>query len=399
MFSIKKKLDNNLRIAIEKDRFKNYRIIIHCTALLDKFQSKIKSFRGELICIIPSINCVCANMSALSIHRLIEYPEVNFITLDDFAYLCANSVSAANSVNLGKSLKFTGKDVCIGLIDSGVYPHPDLLSPFKKIKKFTDLINGLNYPYDDNGHGTFISGILSGSGINSKGMYKGIAPNSSIYCIKAFNALGKGYISNILLAIDKFLLDCKKFNIRILCLPFEISTEDDFILSLFYKIFEKAKENDIVVIIPSGNNENIKSSIRGIAALSNCLTIGGVDTTSITKPYFYSASGPCGKLMKPDLSAACVDIYSLRSDINYVSERDGVKLYPHKMKQYYTTFTGTSCAAAYISGICALLLESNSTLNYKDVISLIKASCNLLNFPKWQQGEGLIDIKKLFNNE
>lgn len=399
MFSIRKKLDNNLRLAIEKDRLKNYRVIIHCTALLDRFQSKIKSSRGELICMIPSVNCVCANISANAIKRLIEYPEVNFITLDNFAYLCGNSVSASNKINLSKNLKFTGRNVCIALVDSGIYPHPDLLSPFKKIKNFIDIINGLNYPYDDNGHGTFISGIISGSGINSKGMYKGIAPNSSIYCIKAFNALGKAYISNILLAIDKILCDCKEFNIRILCLPFEINTEEDFILSLFHKIFEKAKENNIVVVVPSGNNENIKSSIRGIAGLDNCLTVGGLDTASTTKSYNYSASGPCGKLMKPDLSAACVDIYSLKSDTGYISERNGVKLYPHKMEKYYTGFTGTSCAAAYVSGICALLLESNKNLNYNDIISLIKASCKLLNFPKWQQGEGVIEINKLFSNE
>lgn len=399
MFSMKKKLDNNLRFAIKNDRFKNYRVIIHCSALIDRFQSKIKSFRGDLICVIPSINCVCANISANAINRLIEYPEVDFITFDDFAYLCANSVSSSNKVNLSKNLKFTGRNVCIGLIDSGVYPHPDLLSPFKKIKNFIDLINGFNYPYDDNGHGTFISGLISGGGINSKGMYKGIAPNSSIYCIKAFNALGKGYISNILLAIDKLLCDCKEFNIRILCLPFEICTEDNFILSLFHKVFEKARENNIIVIVPSGNNENTKSSMRGIAGLNNCLTIGGLDTNSIIKSYYYSASGPCGKLMKPDLSAACVDIYSLKSDINYISERDGVKLYPHKMKQYYTSFTGTSCSAAYISGICALLLESNKDLNCNDIISLIKASCKLLNFPKWQQGEGMLDLNNLFNNE
>lgn len=399
MFSIKKKLDNNLRLAIKNDRLKIYRVIIHCNALLDRFQSKIKSFKGELVCIIPSVNCVCANISSRAINRLIEYPEVDFITFDDFAYLCANSVSASNKINLTKNLKLTGKNTCIALIDSGVYPHPDLLSPFKKIKNFTDIINGLNYPYDDNGHGTFISGLISSSGINSKGIYRGIAPNSSIYCVKAFNALGKAYISNILLAIDKVITDCKEFNIRIICLPFEIPTEDNFILSLFYRAFEKAKENNIVVIVPSGNNENIKSSIRGIAGLDNCLTVGGLDTTSTIKPYNYSASGPCGKLMKPDLSAACVDICSLKSDKNFISERNGIKLYPHKMKEYYTSLTGTSCAAAYVSGICALLLEDNKDLNYNDIISLLKASCDLLNFPKWQQGEGMINLNNLFSTE
>lgn len=399
MFSLKKKLDNNLRLAIKNDRLKIYRVIIHCSALLNKLEHKIKSFKGELVCVIPSINCICANISANAINRLIEYPEIDFITLDNFAYLCANSVPISNKVTFTQNLKLTGKNVCIALIDSGVYPHPDLVSPSRKIKNFIDIVSGLHYPYDDNGHGTFISGLISSSGINSNGVYRGIAPGSSIYCIKAFNALGKAHISNILFSIDKIINDCKEFNIRIMCLPFEINVEDNFILSLFYKCFEKAIENNIVVIVPSGNNENIKSSIRGIAGLSNCLTIGGIDTTSNSKPYIFSASGPCGKLMKPDLSAACVNLSSLKADKNYISERNGVKLYPHKMNEYYTSYTGTSCAAAYVSGICALLIENNEALNCRDIISLIKSSCELLNFPKWQQGEGIINLNNLLENE
>ena len=69
----------------------------------------------------------------------------------------------------------TGKGIGIGIIDSGVYPHCDLLNPSNRIKKFVDIVNNLNYPYDDNGHGTFMSGLICGSGYGSKGMYKGVA--------------------------------------------------------------------------------------------------------------------------------------------------------------------------------------------------------------------------------
>lgn len=396
MFRIKQKLDKNLNISINNNRFKNYRVIIHCSNFLDKLQTRINAFNGEIIGAVPSINCVFAIVSERCIERLLEYPEVKYITFDDFGYLCGEKTSNIQGVNLSHKLKFTGKGVCIGLVDSGVYPHTELMVPTKKIIKFLDMVNGHSYPYDDNGHGTFMSGIICSNGNNSNVKCLGIAPNSTIYNIKAFNALGKAYISNILLAINILICESKELGLKVICLPFETNTHDDFILSLFYKIFNIAIENNITIVVPSGSNENIKSSISGIATLSNCITVGGIDTSSETFAYKYSSCGPCGKLMKPDLSYPCVNIHSLNSDKQYVSERNGVKLYPRKFDELYTVFSGTSCAAAYISGICALLFESNCNLRYKDIVSLIKASCKLLKYPKWQQGEGILDLDFLF---
>lgn len=396
MISIKKKLDINLRAALDNDRYKSYRVIIHCKSLIDKISEKIKPFGGELIGSVKSIKCIFANISAKTIERLIEYPEVDHITFDSYAYLCGNNVKSANNVHLSQKFNYTGKGICIGLVDSGTYPHPDLMKPFNKIAKFKDMVGGLEYPYDDNSHGTFMSGIICSSGFSSKGVNKGIAPNSLIYSIKAFNALGKGYISNIFSAIDILISESSDHNIRIICLPFETVSEDAFIMSMFNKLFTICIENNITVIVPSGSNEAVKGSIRGFAVLGSCLTVGGLDTTSSVKPYCFSSCGPCGNLTKPDLCAASVDICSLNSDTTYVSQRNGMKVYPRKIENYYITLSGTSCSAAYISGICALLYESNTDLRCKDIISLLKGSCKFLEMPKWQQGEGYLDASILF---
>ena len=303
---------------------------------------------------------------------------------------------ASNGISFEEKYKLTGKGICIGLIDSGVYPHTDLLNPQNKIKKFMDLINDYKYPYDDNGHGTFISGILCGSGHLSKGMYKGIAENSSLYCIKAFNNLGRGFISDILYSIEKLIEEREELNIKVICLPFEITQNNDFILSLFSKLFKEASDKGMVVIVPAGHNGNNECSMRGIAILDNCITVGGLDTTSsIPKPYINSSCGPANKINKPDISAACVDICSLNSNIGYISEKNNMKVYPQTLEIPYTTYTGTSCAAAYISGICALLYENNPNLTFRDITSLLKISGKLMDMSKWLQGHGTIDLNKL----
>jgi subtilisin family serine protease len=157
----------------------------------------------------------------------------------------------------------------------------------------------------------------------------------------------------------------------------------------------KSCENRIVVVVPSGNGGNKEGSIKGIATLPNCITVAGLDTRGTTKPYIHSSTGPFGKLEKPDLAAACVDICSLNCNKDYVSERSGSKVYAYPLDHPYTTYSGTSCAAAFISGVCSLLFENSPDLPFKDVLSLLKVSCKLLDMFKWSQGAGMIEINKL----
>ncbi|MBA5851702.1 S8 family serine peptidase [Clostridium sp. cel8] len=396
MFSIKNKLEPNLRLALNKGYYKNYRVIILCSSLMQNIEKKIASYGGKILNSISYINCIYAITSTHVLNRLIEFPEVKYITWDIKANLCGKNVLSANKIYSHIKCKFTGKNVCVGIIDSGIYPHPDFLSEKNRIKKFIDLVNNLKYPYDDNGHGTFMSGIIASNGKSSNRSYCGIAPDCSIYSIKAFNSLGYGYIGDILLGTQILIEESKDINLKVICLPFEINSRDNFILSLFQKLFNIAAKNNIAVVVPSGNNGNEKYSIQGISTLKNCITVGGIDTSSHEiKLYEYSSSGPFFKTQKPDIVAACVDIVSTNSNINYVSERNGKKLYPTSLKTPYTTYTGTSCAASYISGICSLLYESNPDLNFNDLISLLKISCKLLNLPKWCQGFGMIDFEKL----
>lgn len=395
MFSQKSKLDKNLEFLIKNKSYKNYRVLVHCKTMQENIENKIKGYKCEIIRSIPYANCICSDLSQNIIERLCEMPQVDYIALDNNAFLCGSSVNSANGVSFQEKYKLTGKGICIGVIDSGVYPHPDLLQPTNRIKKFVDLINSYKYPYDDNGHGTFISGLICSSGYISKHMYRGIAEGSSVYAIKAFNSTSKGFISDILYSLQLLLKESTEYNIKIICLPFELPYNDTFILSLFSTFFKKAFDNGIIVVVPSGHNGNKEGSIQGIATLNHCITVGGINTINSVKPYIYSSAGPFGKLEKPDLCAACVDICSLNSNTSYISERNGNRVYTQSLDVPYVSYTGTSCACAYISGVCALLLENNPELSFKDIISLLKISCKLSDMSKWIQGAGILDLNKL----
>ncbi|MDW8801600.1 S8 family serine peptidase [Clostridium sp. A1-XYC3] len=397
MFSFKSKLDPNLKVAIDKKYYKNYRVIIHCKNLPESIEKKIKSYKGRVVHFIPIINCICAVLSATAIERVLEFPQVNYISLDTYAVLCGGKpVLPSNGIMFQERYKLTGKNICIGLIDSGVYPHADFLNPRNRIKKFTDVLSECRYPYDDNGHGTAIAGILGGSGYLSKGVNRGVAENSYLYVIKAFNSLGRGYVSDILYSIETLINDREEFNIKVICLPFELLSSDYFIVSLFSKIFDVAASYNVTIVVPAGHNGNDEGSIIGIATLENCITVAGIDTSHIQpKPYKYSSTGPFAKLDKPDLSAAAVNILSTNSNTDYISEKNGLKIYPSSLDTPYINISGTSCSAAYVAGVCALLYENNPDLTPKDLLSLLKVSCNLADMSKWIQGAGILDLNKL----
>ena len=398
MFSRKKKLDSDLKVCLDRSYYTSYRVLIKCKKFFKDMESKIPSLKGNIIRSIDSIGIICANVSPKAIDRLLEYPEIEYICFDQYALLCGLSVGTANGMNTSTISALSGKGIGVGLIDSGVYPHPDLLSPSNKIKGFVDLINDAHYPYDDNGHGTAVAGIICGSGTSSKMTFKGVADKAELSCYKAFNATGKGYVSDILYAIQCLITD-ENFNIRILCLPFELLNNNIFINTCFDNLFKIALAKAIIPIVPTGSNINGENSIQGIALSPYCITVGGLDTTkSNTKPYIFSSSSSnTAKPKKPNLSAACVNIQCLNCNTLYISETNGLKLYPPKLKEAYTTYNGTSVACAYMCGVCALLLEHNPALNLNDVISLTKISCNSIEgISKNLIGEGLLDLAKLF---
>ena len=397
MFSTKKKLDSNLKNYLSNNSYKNYRVLIQYKDFQSSIVKKINSYRGHTHHIIESAKLISADLNGKGIDRISEYPEVCKIYLDEYLFLCGLNVAAANKVHFSQNNILSGAGIGIGFVDSGIFPHPDLISPSNKIELFEDLINELHYPYDDNGHGTSIAGILCGNGISSNNVYKGICCKSKLYCYKAFDKLGKGFASDILYAIESLSNIAKDNNIKILCLPFELLTHNTFITSCFSSVFDYAISKGLIPIIPSGSTSNTKTSIMGIATLPNCITVSGLDTTlPLTRAYPYSSSGSYGKTSKPDLSAACVNIISLNCNTNYISEKNGLKLYPNKLDSPYKTFSGTSMAVAYICGLCSLLCEKNPSITFKDMISLLKVACEpVQDIPKQIQGEGIVAINKL----
>ena len=85
----------------------------------------------------------------------------------------------------------TGRGAVLAVLDTGVSPHVDISVPRDRVRAFKDFVGGGEFPYDDNGHGTFVTGVAAGGGLLSAGEVRGVAPQAEIVSVKVIGASGE----------------------------------------------------------------------------------------------------------------------------------------------------------------------------------------------------------------
>ena len=85
----------------------------------------------------------------------------------------------------------------IALVDTGVASDPDDELGLKHVKH----VDVIDEPAGDGlGHGTFLAGIIGGTGSN--GGFQGVAPGADLYDIKVADAQGNTSLSKVLLGLE-----------------------------------------------------------------------------------------------------------------------------------------------------------------------------------------------------
>ncbi len=386
------KIDPCIKAYLKGNTRHRLPVIILCRADTKKIRGKVASNGGKVRHEYEVIHALACDLSSLGVDRLSEQPDVIYIAFDYKASLCMKTASSSMGISNASSFRLTGKGIGIGLVDSGVFPHPDLLHPRNAISFFQDLIGDYKRPYDDNGHGTFLAGCMCSPSASCPG----IAPGSGLCVIKAFDASGHGLMSDIMKAIDILLSIREKYNIRVLCLPFEFPYMTKLKLNPLEEVIKKALSFNISVVVPSGNMGMQPCSIYFPGYIKDVITVAGAVCESSNERLYsitsFSGRGPCpGNLAKPDLAAPSVNITSLASRLSYVPSKSPSM----EDLSMYTTMSGTSIACALISAACALILEKSPELKCQDLKSMLKLSTISMGENKYAQGTGLFVFDKL----
>ena len=233
--------------------------------------------------------------------------------------------------------KATGQKVIIGMIDTGVdIDHPDLSGQISNNENFA---KDISESFSSDKHGTAVAGVMVARKDNAKGIV-GVAPNAKIFALKAcwpdkadsIEAKCNSY--TLALAVNSAV------NAGINVLNMSLTGPKDPLLTLLLK---KAIDKGIIVIASDTGSEqsadNFPASLKGVISVQS-IQQGSPGSVFISE----TISAPGDKVL---------------TTLPYGT---------------YDFISGSSIAAAEVSGIVALLLEIKPDLTVSEVHRILQKS-------------------------
>ncbi len=298
---------------------------------------------------------------------------------------------------------YDGRGVGVALIDTGVAPVKGLTSG--------NVVNGPDLSFEsqsDNryldtfGHGTHMAGIIAGNDprtLLGGARFQGIAPGARLTSVKVASADGAVDVSQVVAAIDWVVQhrnDDPRNPVRVLNLSYGTDGTQDYRLDPLTHAVENAWRAGIVVVVAGGNAGAEQPSLNNPAYDPFVLAVGASDTRgSIAAsddlvPDFSSRGNASRRV---DLVAPGRSIASLRDpggylDTAYPSARVGTRFFKG---------SGSSQAAAVVSGAVALLLDSRPDLTPDQVKALLRQSAESMPAADAAgRGAGELDVYRAF---
>lgn len=326
---------------------------------------------GTLTHQLPILGGFSAQLPAGSLAELLASPAVAHVWEDgrirmsglDLDVLDLNESTPANTVwkqSIRLPTSYTGKGVGVAVLDTGVSRLADLGKRVLVRVDFTPDHDG----YDRYGHGTHMAGLIAGDGSLSGGTWSGAAPKANLVSVKVAPRDGSTDVSVVIAAMQWLVAHRSIYNIRILNLSFGTDAVQSYVLDPLNYAVERVWHSGIAVIVAAGNRGSLPGTVNKPGDDPFVITVGAADlrgtsTTSDDVVASFSSRGPTHDLVaKPDLVAPGVGMVSNRAagstlDTEYPAGRIGT---------YYFKGSGTSQAAAVVSGVAALMLQANPSM-------------------------------------
>jgi serine protease AprX len=367
---------------------------------------------------IAIIDAVVVQLPVGAADRLRSDPRIASVTADTAIRLLAttyNPVADANSLYSSQRATsvrsrawpagVTGAGVDVALIDSGVAPVAGLADAGKILNgpDLTPESQNASLRYlDTYGHGTHMAGIIAGhdSGVAVSATdtthFLGVAPNARIVSVKVADAHGNSDVSQVIAGIDWVVQHAHDpgMNIRVLNLSFGTNSAQAYTLDPLAYAAEVAWRSGIVVVTSAGNGGNATQQRLTTPASDPYLIAVGADDTHNTAneaddtiPAFSSVGD--GQ-RNPDLIAPGVHVQSLRVPGSYIDSQYAAT---GAIDGRFFRGSGTSQAAAFATGMAALLLQYRPNLTPDEVKATLIRTANPIPKASLQsQGGGVIDF-------
>lgn len=224
-----------------------------------------------------------------------------------------------------------GAGVRVAVLDTGVEPgHPALSGAVKEHRNFTGDVS----PYDTNGHGTHVAGI-----IGARDKLRGVAPQCEIISCKVLNNSGAGSLE----AVARAVHFCVDYEVNIIVMSLGAPVGHEYL----HQACKRAATHGIAVVCAAGNDGG---RVGFPAAYAETIGVGAVDRDG--KVCEFSCRGK-----EVDVAAPGVEICSCWPGGGYA------------------TLSGTSMAAPFVAGALALAVAQCGGKVGRHAVDILRETC------------------------
>ena len=254
-----------------------------------------------------------------------------------------------------------GNDVKVGVIDSGVYNHPDLTA---------NLLDGHNYltasddTSDNIGHGTFVSGIIAAEANNE--YIDGIAYHAKIVPLKCFD---NGYETKASVIADAIYDAVDEYGCKVINMSFGMpksTTSTTLQLAVRY-----ALQNGCILVASVGNDGN--GAVYYPAKYDGVVGVGAVDKNNQIS--WFSQRNNTVDVVAPGQGLASVSIPSFNKN------------------------SGTSFSAPHVTAMAAIAKCIDESITAEKFQDILQKTSTRLGTDEYNTdyGYGLINVQAMID--
>jgi subtilisin len=298
--------------------------------------------------------------------------------------------------DLAKAIPVPGPRVAV--VDTGIdRKHPELSKHIAGGYNARAGENPASYQ-DDNGHGTHMAGIIAAAA-NNQGII-GVASHPVLVAVKVLDQTGHGYLSDLINGLQWVAAK----GIRVVNMSLSFSEESP----LLEEVAKNLYQSGVIMVAAAGNRcvfgatddggdddggdddggdddggdsgcdlslDPLQGGVKYPARYPWVIAVGATDLyNQVTS---YSRAGPEVDVVAPGGSKGTERILS--------TIRGGG----------YGLGSGTSQAAAHVSGAVAVALQLAEKLSFEEVKDLLQTTAQDLGLPPEKQGAGLIAVDRM----
>jgi serine protease AprX len=404
-------------------------IVLHADGAVRPVDDSGETYTTGLT-LYPSVTSQAAIMQNLSI----QGPRIQ----------CGHQQVTVDSRQEGKQLR--GWGVTVAVIDSGFptmaganpWPNRDRVTGALEMEGggrcivYRDFVprsvaNGnsgtaANNSVDQNGHATHVLSTIADNRAvqlapRIPNMPVGAAPLANLLVARALDGTGAGTYSQVIAAIDWIVANQAQYNVRVLNLSLYAPVSDPYWNDPLDQAVMRAWQAGITVVAAAGNSGPGAGTITVPGNVPYVITVGALTSGRYTRSgsdelASYSSRGPTeSAFVKPDViipatrsiapmpDAAVLSALVLAGRIQASGVNPSFGIGNVAGSYSYYQLSGTSMAAAEVSGVAALILQANPTLTNDQVKYRILSTAHMESdsttgqpiYTVWEQGAGLLD--------